>query len=206
MTGKKSGPIYLMRHGRIEQFRPRRYLGQTDLPLTLPGKRQAWQMHDLLKDIGFVKIFSSPLRRALETAAIVSGRRSWDIETIPALAEISLGTWEGLTVEEVRRRYPGQYEARGADLANYRPPEGESFADLAARCLPVLTDLALENPGPLLVVAHAGVNRVLLSRMQGLPLADLFAIPQDYGCLNIVRLENGEWRVETVNQCPLPPS
>lgn len=202
MTGKKSGPIYLMRHGRIEQFRPRRYVGQTDLPLTLAGERQAWQMHTLLQDIPFVKIVSSPLRRALETAAIVSGRRSWDIETIPALAEISLGTWEGLTVEEVRRRYPGQYEARGADLAHYRPPEGESFADLAARSLPVLTDLAQENPGPLLVVTHAGVNRVLLSRMQGLPLADLFAIPQDYCCLNIVRLENGIWQVEAINQTP----
>jgi len=199
LSAKTDGPIYLIRHGQIEQFRPRRFVGQLDLPLTDAGKIQARVMRDFFKDIKLSRIFTSPLHRTLQTAEIVAGNRTIDITPVPELAEINLGDWEGLTVDEVRRRFPGEYEKRGEDLAHYRPQGGESFADLAQRSLPVFTRLARENAGPLLVVAHAGVNRVLLSQMQQLPLQELFLIPQDYCCVNIITLDNGCWQVEDIN-------
>ncbi|MBU1140702.1 MAG: histidine phosphatase family protein [Proteobacteria bacterium] len=196
----KSRLIYLMRHGRINQSLPHRFVGQLDLPLDDEGIRQARDMHFFLKDIKFSRIFMSPLRRTVQTAEIIAGSRTIIMQQVPGLAEISLGAWDGLTVDEVRRRFPGEYEKRGQDLAHYRPPEGESFADLAQRSFPAFTELAMENPGPLLVVSHAGVNRVLLSRMQQLPLEDLFLIPQDYCCLNIINLDNGSWHVDAINR------
>ena len=200
MTTGKGGPIYLLRHGQIEQFRPRRFVGQLDLPLDDEGMRQARKMRDYLKDIGFSRIFTSPLQRTRQTAQIVANSRSIDITPVPDLAEINLGEWEGLTVALLRDRYPGEYEKRGEDLAHYRPPGGESFADLARRCLPAFTRLARENTGPILVVAHAGVNRVLLASLQQIPLKDLLSIPQDYCCLNIITADNGILHVDAINQ------
>jgi probable phosphoglycerate mutase len=197
---KKGGPIYLLRHGQIEQFQPRRFVGQLDLALTEAGKIQARDLRDFFKDIKLSRIFTSPLQRTVQTAEIVADDRTIDIKLVPELAEINLGAWEGLTVAEVRERFPGEYEKRGEDLAHYRPAGGESFADLARRSLPVFTRLAMEHAGPLLVVAHAGVNRVLLASLQQLPLKDLLLIPQDYCCLNIISVDNGSWHVDAINK------
>jgi len=192
--------IYLLRHGQIEQSEPRRFIGQRDLPLTSDGEAQAGEMAKILATIRFSRIFSSPLIRAVQTAAIIAAGQTQPVTTIPELAEISLGRWEGLSVEEVRLRFPGQYEQRGNDLAHFRPPDGESFTDLARRAFPCLTRLADNNPGPLLIVAHSGINRVLLSKIQNLPLADLLRIDQDYCGLNIISRENGCWRVDAINR------
>ena len=154
--------IYLIRHGDIDTFSPSRFLGQTDLPLNETGIRQARALHDRLQHIKFSHVFTSPLQRAAQTAALVSGRAIESVNRIGAFKEINLGAWEGLTVEEVRSQFPGAYEQRGQDLECFRPQGGESFADLSARCYPALLTLVNEYSGPLLVVAHAGVNRVLL--------------------------------------------
>jgi alpha-ribazole phosphatase len=192
--------IYLLRHGQIEQSEPRRFIGQRDLPLTSVGESQARDMAQTLANIRFSRIFSSPLTRAVQTATIIAAEQTQPVTTIPELAEINLGSWEGLSVEEVRRRFPGQYEKRGKDLAHFRPPDGESFDDLAQRSFPCLTRLVINNPGPLLIVAHAGVNRVLVSRIQNLPLADLLLIPQDYCGLNSIRWEESCWHVDAINR------
>jgi len=192
--------IYLLRHGRIEQTEPRRFIGQRDLPLTRVGETQALGMARMLEAVRFSCIFSSPLTRAMQTAALIAARQKQPVIAIPELVEISLGQWEGLTVEEVRERFPGQYEERGRALASFRPPDGESFDDLALRALPCFTALAENHPGPLLIVAHAGINRALLSRIQDLPLDGLLLIPQDYCCLNVIGWQGGCWRVDAVNQ------
>jgi probable phosphoglycerate mutase len=192
--------IYLLRHGRIEQTEPRRFIGQRDLPLSPAGEAQALDMAGMLAAVRFSRIFSSPLTRALQTAAPIAARQRQPVTAIPGLAEISLGQWEGFSVEEVRLRFPGGYEERGRALASFRPPDGESFHDLALRAFPCFAGLVENHPGPLLIVAHAGINRVLLSRIQGLPLAGLLSIPQDYCCLNIIRWQGGRWQIDAVNQ------
>ncbi|NLX18642.1 MAG: hypothetical protein GXY53_05085, partial [Desulfobulbus sp.] len=86
------------------------------------------------------------------------------------------------------------------DFEHYRPWQGESFGDVADRVLPALKSLVVSpDPGPLLVVAHAGVNRVILSRLQQHPLQQLFEIPQDYGAVNILRAGEEGTEVLAVN-------
>ncbi|WP_319588858.1 histidine phosphatase family protein [uncultured Desulfobulbus sp.] len=191
--------IYLLRHGEIDKPVPRRFLGQTDLPLNNKGIRQAMILGEHLASIAFTHVFSSPLQRAVQTAALVSGKNAESITPLAALTEINLGAWEGLTVEEVRARFPGAYEQRGLDLEKYRPTGGESFGDLAARCFPALLTLAENHCGPLLIVAHAGVNRVVLSRLLHQPLQRLLEIPQDYCGVNILLHVGGHLQVNAVN-------
>lgn len=198
--------IYLIRHGAIDKPSARSFLGQSDLYLNDNGIHQAESLAEQLQDIPFTQVFSSPLQRAVQTAALVSGKSAASIHTIVQFKEINLGAWEGLTVDQVKARFPGAYEQRGRDLEFFRPEGGESFGDLATRSYPALLALAQKYPGPLLVVAHAGVNRVLLSRLQHKPLQLVFTIPQDYCGVNILRRTSGKLEIQTINlRIPVSP-
>lgn len=194
--------IYLLRHGAIDTASPRRFLGQSDIPLNQRGIDQARRLGATLALVPFARIFASPLGRAMQTAVLAGNCSAGDIEPVEALSEINLGAWEGLSVAEVQQRFPGAYEARGHDLAGYRPTGGESFADLADRALPALLQIARSVPGPILIVAHAGVNRVLLCHLLQRPLAQLLDIPQEYACINIFDRVDDALQVRTINQSP----
>ena len=196
--------IYLLRHGAIIQQSPRRFIGQTDFPLTEEGRRQAALWREALADVPFVAAVASDLCRCRETAAIALEGRGLAVRPEPRLREIRLGTWEGLTSDEVQQRYPGAYERRGRDMAVFRPDDGESFADVQQRAVAAINDLAALD-GDVLVVAHGGVNRTLLCHALGMNLEHLFRLGQDYCRLNVLTVTPGQWSVEVVNCAPLPP-
>ncbi len=192
--------IYLIRHGAIGQGSPRRYIGQSDLRLTATGRKQMRSLADFLKRFPITGFYCSPLQRCRESCAILCSRFPGAYpEEVPGLEEISLGLWEGLTFDEVKRQYPGSFEARGKDLAGYRPPGGESFADLQQRCWAAWSSLVAHGPEHLAILGHAGVNRVLLCTILGMNLDHLFRLRQDYGCLNIISFKNEQFRVQTIN-------
>jgi probable phosphoglycerate mutase len=196
--------LFLMRHGAIVQHAPRRFIGQTDHPLTEEGRQQALLWRQALADVPFAAAVCSDLTRCRQTAALVLGERGLDVRPEPRLREIALGHFEGLTVDEVRERFPGAYERRGCDIAGFRPQGGESFADVKARAVAALTELA-PLCGNVLVVAHGGVNRTVLCHALGLDLAHMFRLGQDYCRLNLLDLGPDCWRVDAVNLAPLPP-
>ena len=182
--------VYLMRHGDCRQDEIRRYVGQGDLPLNPEGRSQAAAWRDRLAAIPLERIFCSDLSRSYETAAIIARGRNEAVRPLSKLREIGLGSWDGLPISEVRRLYPAEYEKRGADMAYYRPPGGECFADVAARVIPLFEELVRSTSGNILIVGHSGVNKVLLCHILGMPLENLFRIRQDYGCLNVI--DNGK--------------
>ena len=101
-----------------------------------------------------------------------------------------MGEWEARLRREIAEQQPQAYAERGADLVHYRPPGGESFADLAARVLPCWREIAAAHAdGVVALAGHAGVNRVILCETLGMPLENLFRLAQRPGCLNII-----EWR------------
>jgi probable phosphoglycerate mutase len=117
-----------------------------------------------------------------------------------------MGSWEDLPMEEAKRLFPDEYTKRGEDPAEYRIPGGESFSDLRGRVVPLFEELIQRQDGPLLVVGHAGVNRVLLCHLLGMPLENLFRLGQDYGCCNLLRRGNGFCSVRAVNLRPWMPA
>jgi probable phosphoglycerate mutase len=179
MTAK----LFLLRHGAIEN--PGQGLvGQHDIALSRHGLDQARHWARVLAKVAFERIVASDLGRALTTAVIIAA--GGPVESVPALREISLGAWEGLTREQIQARYPDLWQARRRDLANCRPPGGESFADLSRRVLPAFEAIAGPAAGPVLVVAHAGVIRVVLCHLLGMPLSHVFRLGLDYGALTLI--------------------
>ena len=197
--------IYLVRHGAIRvEGADKRFLGQLDVSLSSDGIGQVQRLHDELYDTPFSAAFCSDLKRSVETAAILTGSRS-DLVALqrPELREISLGQWEGLTFDEVDQKYPEQFKNRGRDIVHYQPPDGESFFDCARRVIPAFYSLLHATRGNILIVGHAGVNRIILCQALGLSLAKLFEIGQDYACLNLITFENGAFTVNMLNGKPV---
>ncbi len=199
------GRIYLMRHGEIPLSGETRYIGQLDLPLTARGVDQVRQWREPLSAVRFSRVYCSDLLRCRHTVRLVLGDDRDDVLFEPMLREICLGTWEGLPVGEVKERFPEGWKRRGEDLAGYRPEGGESFADLAARVVPFFRTIAESMEGDVLVVAHAGVNRTILSHVLGMPLNNVLRIGQDYACLNLLDCSTDPYRVLATNLKPTFP-
>jgi probable phosphoglycerate mutase len=119
------------------------------------------------------------------------------------LREIDLGELDGLPVDEVKSRFPGELQRRGENFVTYRPPGGESFADVHARVVPLCEKIVQRAKGNVLIVGHAGVNRVILCHLLAIPLAHLFRLGQDYGSLSIIDNEKGDMRLQAMKVSPL---
>lgn len=195
--------IYLVRHGEIDTGNEKRYIGQIDLPLSEAGRLQAARLRDELACIPLSRIFCSDLVRSISTARIICEKQEQEPVILKDLREIDMGSWDGLSFKEVCRLYPGEFERRGADIVNYRPPGGESFARCAARVLSALDEILISSRGSILIVGHKGVNRIIISRLKGITLEDMFNIPQEYGCLNkLLCTADGRWVSEAVRNYP----
>jgi len=200
MTGCRK--VYLIRHGAIASVHGRTYVGQAEKPLSAEGVRQVLRLRLMLEHAPISKIICSGISRAVRTAEILAAERGIAPQVCPALREISLGEWEGRSFAEIMRRFPEEFKARGADLVHWRPPAGESFGDLRDRVAPAFEELLKSTPDDLLIVAHAGVNRVILCEALGIPLANLFRIGQDYGCLNVIEYGSAGCRLQLLNYTP----
>lgn len=180
--------IYLVRHGtlRLPDER-RRYVGQIDPPLSAEGRAQARSLGRRFARVHLAAIRCSDLVRSRETAELIAGAGGPPVVPCEALREIAMGEWEGRPFDDVAHELPEEFRARGADLAGFRPPGGESFADCSRRVVAAFEAIAASLPGDLLIVGHAGVNRLILCHLLGMPVSGVFRLGQDYGCLNVVR-------------------
>ena len=192
--------IYLVRHGRIQlEDEQRRFIGQLDLPLNEEGQRQAHFLQKILARAEISAIYCSDLVRSLQTAKIAMGARDVKIEPRQELREINMGEWEGCTFTDIARRFPQEFKERGADIAYYRVPGGESFADCSRRVIAAFHDIMASSSGNIMIVGHAGVNRLLLCYILGIPYANLFRIVQDYGCLNVLHAGHYGYQAKLIN-------
>lgn len=192
--------IYLIRHGKIAlEDNQRRYIGQIDLPLSEEGIQQAQRLQKMLEPVNMSMVFSSDLSRSRRTAEILAEGKNIKNVVRKELREIDMGEWEGRTFADIVRRFPDEFKARGADIGYYRVSGGESFADCYKRVITAFHESLNSSFGNVLFVGHAGVNRLLLSYILGMPLANIFKIRQDYGCLNIITYASSSYQVKLVN-------
>ncbi|MGD9186610.1 MAG: histidine phosphatase family protein [Desulfobacteraceae bacterium] len=194
------GTIYLLRHGAIQFPKDcKRYIGWHNPPLNSIGFRQAVAWADYFSGLGLEEICCSDLIRCRVTAGIISARFSIESRAYPELREVSLGAWEGKSFEYVQTLQPQEFQMRGENLADHRPPGGESFRDLQNRAWPLFETVVRRLRKRTLIVTHAGVIRVLLCRLLGMPLERLFSIGQSYGALTIIDVHPKGCRIQGVN-------
>src|SRR5689334_8300878 len=123
--------VWLVRHGQTDWNLARRYLSNTDRPLTAYGLRQAQALGCFFNSRKIDVILHSGLERTRHVALTIAGRRDIHIVDDPQWREVSHGVWEGLTYREVLDRYPEQFRQRSIDPLNTAPSSGESLRDLS---------------------------------------------------------------------------
>ncbi|MHB8072703.1 alpha-ribazole phosphatase [Desulfosporosinus fructosivorans] len=193
--------IYLVRHGHLQTVDDlRRYIGHSDIPLNEVGILQAYKLQKKIVQAGIQSVYCSDLSRSTQTAEIIVGDKKVPIISRHELREINMGEWEGCSFSDIANRFPNEFKRRGEDIENYCVRGGESFADCRRRVLAVFQEIMETAHGDILVVAHAGVNRLLLCHVLGLPLANIFRLYQDYGCLNIIHHDQAGYRVKLLNE------
>ncbi|MGH3065724.1 MAG: histidine phosphatase family protein [Gaiellaceae bacterium] len=155
--------IVLVRHGETDWNRDSRFQGHADIPLNEVGRGQARELAGLLAGEPINTVYTSSLRRASETADIVAEALGLHALPLDALREIDVGTWEGLTIDEVKSRFPEHVDWRSGW------EEGENYEDVSARVIPALLGLGVQHPDEqVLGVTHAGPIRAALAFAMGL--------------------------------------
>jgi len=180
--------LFLVRHGATVLSAEDRFAGATDAALSDEGRAQAERLAERLAGAELAAVYASPMKRTLETAAIIVGAHA--LAPIPrdGLREINHGRWEGLRRSEVETRYPDEYAAWEADPFSFAPEGGESGASVMARALPVIRGIVLTHAGAnVLVVSHKATLRLLISSLLGFDARGYRdRLDQAPACLNVL--------------------
>jgi len=181
--------LYLIRHGETEGSHERRYKGTLDVPLSALGAKQAEATGLYMKQKGYEPgiIFSSPLSRALRSAELVAGHFGLTTQTVEGLRERDFGAWEGMSFDEIAEKWPEAFSSWAHDPLKFSPLDGESTLEVRDRVVPVVEKLLHSSKAEsIAIVAHGGVNRVILCHYTGMPLENIFRMDQGFACLNII--------------------
>jgi len=181
--------VDMMRHG--EPVGGSRYRGQMDCLLSEKG----WsQMEAAVPDpIPWQAIVSSPLKRCSDFAQCLAKDNDIFIEEEDGFKEIGFGVWEGCTRDEIMRQDPQALINFFKDPVKYRPEGAEQLADFSTRTESAWLRLIKKYQGQhVLVVAHAGVIRMLTAHVLGMPVENIFRLQVSNAALNRIKIEEGK--------------
>jgi len=171
--------LVMLRHGQTDFNLGSRMQGQLDTELSELGRAQAVAAAEVLGKMQPLRIVSSDLRRAYDTAIKLGERTGLKVWVDDRLRETHLGDWQGLTHAQIDAEAPGARLAWRED-ATWAPHGGESRVDVAARSLPLITKLVSGDPEwgdpnepdrPVVLVAHGGLIAALSAALLKLPVA-----------------------------------
>lgn len=189
--------LYFVRHGESRANVEKVFTGQTDVPLSDRGMRQAEELKERLLSLRPDAFFSSDLLRAVQTVTPAAEALGLAVRPEKGLREIDGGLWEGKHIGEIARAYPEDYARWTENIGLARCTGGESLEEVQARGLAAVLRIAQENDGKAVVLAtHAAMIRALTCAFRGLPLSEMQHIPfVPNASLSEVRFESGTFTI-----------
>jgi broad specificity phosphatase PhoE len=195
--------LYLVRHGATLQNESRPVVLQgngIDGPLSETGRRQAEGVAGILSRMPLTHVYSSPLRRARQTAEAIAEPHRLPVLIVEEIHEVDVGQWEGVSWSRIMEEQPEAYARFIANPETVPYLGGESYGDVLRRARPAMLALLSRHEGEsIAVVAHNVVNRVLLADLLGLPLRQAKDIRQANCCVNVIRRKNDTVELITMN-------
>ncbi len=195
--------IFLIRHGATDSNMKRPYILQgkgIDLSLNETGKKQALAVANFLKTQPLSAVYSSTMRRAIETASSISSHHQLEVNTFKELEECDVGNWEGKDWDSIMTEFPEDYDKFINDPAENPYLGGESYSNVFDRAYPTLKLIMQKHPGETIaVVAHNVVNRVILADLLGIERRKAKDIKQSNTGINILEFDQKEVKLLTMN-------
>jgi len=194
--------ILLTRHGHVQGIEPERFRGREPLELTERGRAQAAAVARRIADGWRVrKIYTSPMKRCVDTAAAIAKACGAPAEICDDLNDIDYGAWQFKMLTYAKKADPDLFAAWFATPQLVRFPNGESLQDVAARAADALRFVLARHPhDTIALVGHDSLNRVLLLQLLGLPLAAYRRIAQSPCCLNEIDIDGGSVCIVRLNE------
>lgn len=205
--------LYLIRHGETEGSEEKRYKGTIDVPLSKRGIRQMEQIAAFIseiaspaarndKNVKLQAVYCSDLSRAVKSAEIIAEPFRLSPVKINKLRERDFGVWEGMSFDEIKEKYPEDFNAWARNPLRFSPTGGENTLEVKERCMNAIDRVVDTHNGEIIaVVAHGGVNRIILCQFLGIPLENIFRIEQDYGAVNIIEFHGNYPVIRLINYC-----
>ncbi|OPZ84805.1 MAG: Phosphoserine phosphatase 1 [Firmicutes bacterium ADurb.Bin419] len=184
--------LILVRHGETDGNIRQTYLGWTDSELNENGISQVHLLRDRLKDTKIDGIFSSPLKRAMETAKIINENFKLDIKYSDGLKERNFGIWDDLTHKDLTNRYPSEYNEWVEDWIKYRIRDGESAEDAYDRTAAFIKEVIKSGiEGSLMIVTHLGTIRFILAYLLGVGIENSWRFRVGNASITRVEIKDG---------------
>jgi broad specificity phosphatase PhoE len=159
--------ILVARHGQSDWNAERRWQGHADRPLTTKGREQARALAARLAHIELDAVYSSDLKRARDTAAVVAESQELEVRTVPELREVDVGSWSGLTRPEAEERFPEGFARWQQGYPGWE--DGESYEAMTERVIATVKDIAARHLDErVLIVSHGGPIRAIHAEALGL--------------------------------------
>jgi len=189
--------MIFVRHAEALGNKIREFHGWTDESITERGHIQAMQVAERLADVNIDVLYSSVMKRTMETAEYISGVTGLPISSREDLKEINGGLLEGMRWDDLAKVYPEEYDTWENRPHLHQMPEGESMESFQQRVVTAVQDILSREKGrDICIVTHGTVIRVLLCWFKGMPLKDVIKIPWcDNTAITTVTEENGRFRV-----------
>lgn len=194
--------LLLVRHGQSIWNDEKRIQGQQDIPLSDEGRKQAIALGKRLKGLQIQACFSSPLKRATETAELilkVSGN-SVSVVTMPELMERNFGDWEGKPIDDLQSLSPHEFSQWLTAYQIPAPPKGESINELVKRVEQGLNQIFAEvKEGDVLVIGHSGSIKAAICILFQLPMSSFVRLRIDNASLTVLEVLDGRTRLVQFN-------
>jgi probable phosphoglycerate mutase len=160
--------VYLVRHGETTWNAEQRFQGHLDVELSRKGVAQAEALANWIAEqpVPFGALFSSDLKRAVQTAQIIGRRVGLVPQLYRGLREVHGGEWQGLVRTEIEARFPGKLQMWDAQLDSFTVPGGESLPDVQERIYATYERIVAAHPGEaIIIVSHGAALTALLAAL-----------------------------------------
>ena len=177
--------IIIVRHGETEWNASETFRGRRDVALNEMGIKQAQCVGEYLAEQPIEAVYSSPLKRAMDTAEQVAARQDLVVAVSEGLVDFDYGVWEGKTHSEVKAGYRELYEQWEKEPHRVRMPRGESLDEVRDRAMGVIGSVVSKHDGTVVLASHRVVNKVLVCAMLGLDNSRFWNIRQDLAGITV---------------------
>ncbi|MGL4791007.1 MAG: histidine phosphatase family protein [Anaerotignaceae bacterium] len=194
--------LYLIRHGETDWNKEGRFQGWTDIELSQEGTRQAELLGERFKNIHIDELYSSPLKRAVDTAKPIANATGLEIKTNEKFKEINFGTWEGMTAVEIAKEYGGAFE----DFIN-KPetctfPGDTSFELVTQRLKEGMAEILGDKDNMnIAIVSHGGIVRLLVKHLVEIEGAWFNKTWIDNTSISVVEIKKRGNLLRVLNDC-----
>jgi len=191
--------VIFIRPGETDWNRDLRFQGQVAIPLNEHGQRQAQRLANFIRNIGLSALYTSDLKRAVQTAELLAEKLGFSPILDSRLRERAIGGWQGLTQKEIQNWYPADYQQFLADPENYRVIGGESRKDVRERMQAAFTEILQQDRGETIcIISHSTAINALLSII--VPDITFGKVDVSNTSVTTIRLDDsGKWHIVTAD-------